>query len=177
MSLFGGKKENYKDKKSLVIYFSRADENYAVGYIEKGNTEIIAEYIRDIIGADLFKVEGVQGYSADYQTCIEEAKERQQKNERPELKNYIDDISQYEVIYIGAPVYWGIMPQEMITLLERLDFSGKIVRVFTTHEGSGLGSIPAQVKRVCKGANVLDDSIAIRGSAVKSARSKIENWI
>ena len=177
MSLFGGKKENYKDKKSLVIYFSRADENYAVGYIEKGNTEIIAEYIRDIIGADLFKVEGVQGYSADYQTCIEEAKERQQKNERPELKNYIDDISQYEVIYIGAPVYWGIMPQEMITLLEKLDFTGKIVRVFTTHEGSGLGSIPAQVKRVCKGANVLDDGIAIRGSVVKSARSKIENWL
>lgn len=108
MSLFG-------NKKSLVIYFSRADENYAVGYIEKDNTEIVAEYIRDIIGADLFKIEGVKGYSADYQTCIEEAKERQEKNERPELKKYIEDISQYEVIYIGAPVYWGIMPQEMIT--------------------------------------------------------------
>ena len=98
MGLFGNKKEDYKNKKSLVIYFSRADENYAVGYIEKGNTEIIAEYIRDIIGADLFKVEGIKGYSANYQKCIEEAKERQQRNERPELKNYIDDISQYEVI-------------------------------------------------------------------------------
>lgn len=69
------------------------------------------------------------------------------------------------------------MPQEMITLLEKLDFTGKTVRVFTTHEGSGLGSIPAQVKKVCKGANVLEDSIAIRGSAVKSARGKIENWV
>ena len=98
MSLFGNNKENYKDKKSLVIYFSRADENYAVGYIVKGNTEIIAEYIKDIIGADLFKIEGVQGYLADYQTCIEEAKERQQRDERPELKEYIEDISKYEVI-------------------------------------------------------------------------------
>lgn len=98
MSLFGNNKENYKDKKSLVIYFSRADENYAVGYIEKGNTEIIAEYIKDIIGADLFKIEGVQGYLADYQTCIEESKERQQRDERPELKEYIEDISKYEVI-------------------------------------------------------------------------------
>ena len=177
MSLFGNKKENYKNKKSLVIYFSRADENYAVGYIEKGNTEIIAEYIRDIVGADLFKVEGIKGYSANYQKCIEEAKERQQKNERPELKQYLEDISQYEVIYIGAPVYWGIMPQEMITELEKLDFTGKIVRVFTTHEGSGLGSIPAQVKKVCKGANVLDDGIAIRGSAVKQSKEKIENWL
>ena len=177
MSLFGGNKESYKDKKSLVIYFSRADENYAVGYISKGNTEVIAEYIRDITGADLFKIEGVQGYSADYNTCIEEAKQRQARDERPELKAYIDDISQYEVIYIGAPVYWGIMPQEMITQLEKLDFTGKKVRVFTTHEGSGTGSIPSQVKRVCKGANVLDDAIAIRGASVNSAKGKIENWV
>lgn len=177
MSLFGNKKEDYKNKKSLVIYFSRTDENYAVGYIEKGNTEIVAEYIRDIIGADLFKIEGVKGYSANYQTCIQEAKERQQRNERPELKRYIEDISQYEVIYIGAPVYWGIMPQEMITQLEKLDFTGKIVRIFTTHEGSGLGSIPSQVKRVCKGANVLDGGIAIRGASVRSSKDKIKNWI
>ena len=177
MSLFGGNKESYKDKKSLVIYFSRADENYSVGYIEKGNTEVIAEYIRDITGADLFKIEGVEGYSADYNTCIEEAKQRQQRDERPELKSYIDDISQYEVIYIGAPVYWGIMPQEMITLLEKLDFTGKTVRVFTTHEGSGLGSIPSQVKKVCKGANVLDDGLAIRGGSVNSSKGKVENWV
>ena len=177
MSLFGGNKESYKDKKSLVIYFSRADENYAVGYISKGNTEVIAEYIRDITGADLFKIEGVQGYSVDYNTCIEEAKQRQARDERPELKAYIDDISQYEVIYIGAPVYWGIMPQEMITQLEKLDFTGKTVRVFTTHEGSGTGSIPSQVKRVCRGSNVLDDAIAIRGASVNSAKGKIENWV
>lgn len=177
MSLFGGNKESYKDKKSLVIYFSRADENYAVGYIDKGNTEVIAEYIRDITGADLFKIEGLRGYSADYNTCIEEAKQRQARDERPELKAYIDDISQYEVIYIGAPVYWGIMPQEMITLLEKLDFTGKTVRVFTTHEGSGLGSIPSQVKRVCKGANVLDDGLAIRGGSVNSSKGKVENWV
>ena len=74
MSIFGNKKENYKNKKSLVIYFSRADENYAVGYIEKGNTEVIAEYIQEIIGADLFKVEGMKEYSTNYQKCIEEAK-------------------------------------------------------------------------------------------------------
>ena len=118
-------KESYKNKKSLVIYFSRADENYSVGYIEKGNTEVIAEYIRDITGADLFKIEGVEGYSANYNTCIEEAKQRQQRNERPELKAYIEDISEYEVIYIGAPVYWGLMPQEMITRVRKTRFHRK----------------------------------------------------
>lgn len=79
MGLFGGNKENYKDKKSIIIYFSRADENYFGGtmkYIEKGNTEVIAEYIRDIVGADMFKVEPQIPYSADYMQCIEEAKVR-----------------------------------------------------------------------------------------------------
>lgn len=59
-----------RDKKSLVIYFSRADENYSVGYITKGNTEIIAEYISDITNGDLFKIEPLIPYSKDYQTAI-----------------------------------------------------------------------------------------------------------
>ena len=177
MSLFGGRKESYKDKKSLVIYFSRADENYAVGYIDKGNTEVVAEYIKDITGADLFKVEGVEEYAKDYMTCIEEAKQKQQRDERPELKKYLDDISNYEVIYIGVPIYWGTMPQEMFTQLERLDFTGKIVRVFTTHEGSGLANVPNDVKKICNGANVLDDNLAIRGASVNSSKSKVESWI
>ena len=65
----------------------------------------------------------------------------------------------------------------MFTQLEKLDFTGKIVRVFTTHEGSGLANVPDDVKRICKGVNVLDDAIAIRGADCKNARSKIENWI
>ena len=82
MGLFGENKENYKDKKSIIIYFSRADENYFGGemkYIEKGNTEVIAEYIRDIAGSDMFKVEPLVAYSADYKQCIEEAKDRTRK--------------------------------------------------------------------------------------------------
>ena len=80
--------------KSLVIYFSRVDENYFGGqmkYITKGNTEVVAEYIKDITGADLFKVERKKDYAKDYRTCIEEAKVEQRNNELPELKNYLDD--------------------------------------------------------------------------------------
>ena len=169
-------KENYKDKKSLVLYFSRADENYAVGYIEKGNTEVIAEYIQELTGADMFKIERKVPYSANYNTCIEEAKIEQQNDERPEITNTLESINEYEVIYIGAPVYWGIMPQPMITQLEKLNWEGKIVRPFTTHEGSGLGSIPSQIKKVCVGADV-KDGLAIRGGAVQSSKGKVERWI
>jgi len=62
--------------KAIVIYFSRADENYFGGkmrYIDKGNTEIAAEYVRDICGADLFKVERKKPYAKDYMTCIRSA--------------------------------------------------------------------------------------------------------
>ena len=94
--------------KSLVIYFSRADENYFGGqmrYIDKGNTEIIAEYIKDIVNANLFKVERKKPYSKNYMTCIKEAQDEQRKGEMPELLNYLDDISEYDVIYIGGPIY------------------------------------------------------------------------
>ncbi len=166
-----------KDKKSIIIYFSRADENYAVGYIEKGNTEVIAEYIRDLTGADMFKVERKEPYAKDYQTCIEEAQVEQNNNERPELLHTLESIDEYEVIYIGSPVWWGILPQPMVTQLEKLNFEGKTVRVFTTHEGSGLGSIPSQIKRICKGANVLEDGLAIRGSTVNNSKNRVEDWV
>lgn len=163
-----------KDKKSLIIYFSRADENYSVGYINKGNTEVVAEYVRDLTNADMFKVEPLIPYAKDYQTCIKEAKER--IGNAP-VKNELTDISNYEVIYIMSPIYWGTYAPEMETVLKGLDFTGKTIRVITTHEGSGLGSVLEDVKRICVGANVLDDAIAIRGSTVNSAKSKIEKWI
>lgn len=81
------------------------------------------------------------------------------------------------MIYIGGPIYWGTLPNPMFTQLERLDWNGKIIRIFTTHEGNGLANVPNDVKRICKGANVLNDAIAIRGSDCKNARNKIENWV
>ena len=163
-----------KDKKSLIIYFSRADENYSVGYVDKGNTEIVAEYIKDIVQADMFKVEPLVPYSKDYNTCIKEAKER--IGNAP-IKEKINDISSYEVIYIMTPIYWGTYAPEIETALKDLDFTGKIIRIITTHEGSGLANVPSDVKRICKEANVLDDSLAIRGSDAKNSRSIIENWV
>jgi flavodoxin len=163
-----------KDKKSLVIYYSRADENYSVGYVDKGNTEYIAEYVRDYIGADMFKVEPLVPYAKDYQTCIKEAKER--IGNAP-IKEHLNDISQYEVIYIMTPIYWGTYAPEVETALNNLDFSNKIVRVVTTHEGSGLANVVNDVKRICKGANVLDDAIAIVGSKAKDSKDIIEKWV
>lgn len=163
-----------KDKKSLIIYFSRADENYAVGYVDKGNTEYVAEYVRDLTNADMFKVEPLVPYAKDYQTCIKEAKER--IGNAP-IKEEIGDISSYEVIYIMSPIYWGTYAPEVETAIKNLDFTGKTIRVITTHEGSGLANVVSDVKSICKGANVLDDAIAIKGTEAKDSKLKIESWV
>lgn len=164
----------YKNKKSLIIYFSRADENYAVGYIQKGNTEYIAEYVKNFTDADLFKVEPLIPYSKEYFKCIEEAKQR---IDNAPIKKEIKDISSYEVIYIMTPIYWGTYAPEIETAIKDLDFAGKTIRIATTHEGSGLGSVVEDIKSLCKGAIVANDSIAIRGKDCLKARNKIEQWV
>lgn len=109
---------------SIVIYFSRAGENYVNGEIKKlkkGNTQIAAEIIQKAAGSDIFRVEPLVKYSEDYSQCVEEAKSDLQRNARPELEAYPDNIGQYDTIYLAYPNYWGTMPMPMFTLLEKLD--------------------------------------------------------
>ena len=160
--------------KSLIIYFSRADENYAVGYIEKGNTEIVAEYLQELTGAEMYKAEPSVPYAKDYKTCIEEAKQR--IGNAP-IKEKLTDISIYDTIYILSPIYWGTYAPEIETAIEGLDWNGKAVRVISTHEGSGLGSMVSDVKRICKGANVDTNGLAIRGTQAKNSKQTVENWL
>ena len=160
--------------KALIIYFSRADENYAVGWIDKGNTEIVAEYVQELTGADMFKVEPLVPYAADYAACIKEAKKRIGK---APIKEKMTDVSVYDTVFVMSPIYWGTYAPEMETALEGIDFSGKTVRVISTHEGSGLGSMVADVKRLCKGADVRNNGLAIRGAQAKSSKKAIAEWL
>ena len=160
--------------KNLIIYFSRADENYAVGYIDKGNTEIVAEFVQELTGADMFKVEPLVPYVADYNTCIKEAKER--IGNAP-IKEKLTDISAYDTIYVMSPIYWGTYAPEVETALEGLDFTGKTVRVISTHEGSGLASMVSDVQKMCKGADVQKNGLAIKGSQAKNSKQKIADWL
>lgn len=160
--------------KSLIIYFSRADENYAVGYIDKGNTEYVAEFVQELTGADMFKVEPAVPYAADYRTCIEEAKQR--IGNAP-IKERLTDISLYDTVFLMSPIYWGTYAPELETALENLDFSGKKVRIICTHEGSGLSGMPSDVKRMCKGADVDTKGLAIKGSQAKNSKKTVEEWL
>lgn len=164
---------------TLIVFYSRADENYVSGMLKQldiGNTEVAAGIIRELTDGELFKLEQVQAYSKDYNECIAEAQADQKRNARPELKRYPDTIEGYDTIYLGFPNYWGTMPMAVFTFLEHFDFDGKIIRPFCTHEGSGMGSSVNDIKRLCPGAKV-EEGLAIRGSSVKNSKKDIENWI
>ncbi|MBQ9227260.1 MAG: NAD(P)H-dependent oxidoreductase [Eubacterium sp.] len=165
--------------KTLVIYYSRKGENYWNGSIKnltKGNTEIIAEYVKDATGADLFEVETVREYDKSYMTCIEEAKEELNADARPELRQYLDDISGYNNIVVAGPCWWGTYPMAIFTQLDRLDFSGKAVFPIMTHEGSGLAGAPQALKRHCKGSRV-GTGLAVHGADAAASQKAVEKWV
>ena len=141
----------------LIAFFSRRDENYVNGLIKvlnRGNTEMAAAVLQKLTGADLFQIEPMQPYARDYNECIAQAQEDQKRNARPELKSYPESIDGYDTIYLGYPNYWGTMPMAVFTFLEHFDFSGKTIKPFCTHEGSGLGSSVEDIRRTCPGAEV-----------------------
>lgn len=164
---------------SIVIYFSRSGENYFGGVlknIEKGNTEVIAEYIHELDDADLFKVEPAVEYPADYMECIDVAQKEQQTDARPEIKETLDSIDEYDTVYIGFPNWWGTLPMPMFTQLEKLDFSGKTVKPFVTHEGSGFGSALKDLSKLCEGADIRN-GLSIPGANVYDVKDTVEVWI
>ena len=164
--------------KNLIIYYSRAGENYADGEIvnlEKGNTELAAEIIRDAVGAELFKVETVKDYPADYMSCTEVAKKEFKEKARPELKAYLDSVSEYENIVVAGPCWWGTYPCAIFSQLEKLDFSGKKVFALMTHEGSGQAKSVSALRKYCKGAKV-GKGIAVKGSEVDLFEEDIAEW-
>ena len=94
--------------KTLIAFFSRADENYfggAMRYVKVGNTEIVCDIIKDMIGADSFKIEMKDPYSPVYMTCIDEAKKDLRANARPELVSYPDSIDAYDTVILAYPNY------------------------------------------------------------------------
>ena len=164
----------------LVVFFSHTGENYNVGVIEKGNTHIIAEMIAEETGADLFEIQPENPYPNTYDECTDVAKKEQNENARPKFVCSVDNMEEYDTVFIGYPIWWGDLPMVVYTFLESYDFSGKTVIPFCTHEGSGLSGTNRRIESTCSEATVLD-GLAIRGSVAQnqqdSARSDVSKWL
>ena len=175
----GAKQEKVmnKDGKSLVVFFSHAGDNYAVGNIEVGNTKIVADYITEVTGAEQFEIVTHKYDGMAYTPLINLAKEEAKNGELPEYEGDID-LSKYDTVFIGGPVWWGTYPQVMFTFFKKHanDLKGKTVIPFTTHEGSGLANCVEDVKDAFPGANVIK-GFSIYGHEVRTEKKKVEKWL
>ncbi|MBR2135669.1 MAG: NAD(P)H-dependent oxidoreductase [Bacteroidales bacterium] len=162
--------------KAIVIFFSHAGENYSVGNIKVGNTKIVADYISEITGADQFEVVAVKSYDMPYNKLIDVAKKEQQAGEKPAFKGKIDNLADYDIVFVGTPIWWGTFPQVMFTFFDKYDLNGKKVYPFSTHEGSGLGSIVRDLRRIYPKADI-QKGFSIYGHDVRTGKDKVTKWL
>ena len=162
--------------KSIVIFFSHAGDNYSVGNIEVGNTKIVADYISEIAGAEQFEIVTHKYDGMAYTPLIELAKKEAANGELPPYEGTAPDLSQYDTVFIGGPVWWGTYPQVMFTLFRDINLDGKTVIPFTTHEGSGLASCVDDVKKAFPKASV-QKGFSIYGHEVRTGKAKVEKWL
>ena len=170
--------------KTLIAYFSRADENYFAGamrYVKIGNTEIVVNKMKEMVDADTFKIEMKNPYSPVYMTCIEEAKKDLRAKARPELVSLPENIDAYDTIVLAYPNYWGTMPMAVYTFLEAFDFTGKTILPLwilplCTNEGSGMGSSEREIKKTCPGA-VVKNGLPITGSQAPNSTVSVKKWL
>lgn len=168
-------------KNVLVVYFSRTGEQYGVGVIDKGNTAIVAEMIAEEMKADTYEIlPEKDNYPTTYDELIEFAKQEQANNVRPKIKGTLPDLSKYDTIFIGAPVWWGDWPMICYTYFESNDFSNKKLIPFNTHAGSGLSGFDSKLKKAAPNSQVLE-GLAIKGTEAqnnqKSVKKEVKSWL
>lgn len=162
-------------KRILVAFYSRADENYPGEWLEVGHTKVMAGYIAEALGTDTYEIVPVEPYPEGYDDCCDQALEEQRNDARPRIAHPLPDVSAYDEVIIGCPIWWGEEPMIVRTFLEGVDLAGKIIVPFTTHGGSGLGSVPANLQAAVPDATFLEGK-AVTGTSVDGARDEVVAW-
>lgn len=172
--------EKVQGKKILVAYFSRTGDNFAVGNISKGNTHIVADMIAEATGADIFEIKTVKPYPETYRECTEVAKKELADNVRPELATKVENMKDYDVIFLGYPIWWSDMPMAIYSFMEGYDFKGKAIIPFCTSAGDVLTGKESSIPTYAKGAKVLQ-GLGIEGKRAQenpdSVRPQVQQWL
>ncbi len=172
--------------KTLIAYFSlpentgtaREDSTVTVNGERLGNTQYVANLIKEHTGADIFRIEAVKQYNtSDHQALIDDAQEEQGQDARPEIKNKINNFEDYDTIFIGYPIWWSDLPQILYTFLESYDFSGKNVYLFSTNGGSGLSGTVNTITNKLSSANVNSNAFKLNRNSMEDAPKEVESWL
>lgn len=171
----GAETDGSSAAKVLVAFYSRADENYPGEWLEVGHTKVMAGYIAEALGADTCEIVPVEAYPEGYDACCDQAMDEQRNDARPAIANALPDVSGYDTVFLGCPIWWGEEPMIVRTFIEGVDLSGKTIVPFTTHGGSGLGSVQSNLQAAIPGATFLDGH-AVTGTAVDGACDEVVDW-
>ena len=171
----------YIYSKSLILYFSRPNENYIVGNVNIGNTQVIAEYIKFYTNAEILKIEPENNYPISYPETLKIAKKELDENQRPNFlkkrninQNYLNE---FDTIYLGFPQWYEHLPRVFLNFLESFKFENKIVYPFTTHEGSRFSNTTLdEIKKIFKKSEI-KDGLDIFGHSVPNSQNKVKNWL
>ena len=165
--------------KSLVAYFSYVGEtelNRNIVEIKKGHTEIVAEKIANFTNSDLYKIEPVTPYPTKYKDVVNIVRKENDENPKIEIKNLLPSIDEYDVIYIGFPIWYRTYPRIVASFLRNYDFTGKTVKPFCTNDEGSFGFALLELTSQLKQATV-KPGLAIHGSEVNDADERIKTWI
>lgn len=181
-----------KDKfgKSLVVYFSmpetsdpenmtEEEENSAVVIDGKvlGNTQYVAQTIQEQLDAELFRIEPEKAYPTDHEALVDLASEEQEQDARPALKETVENIDQYETIFLGYPNWWGDMPMILYSFLEETELAGKTIIPFNTHGGSGFSDTINSIKQAAPDATVIEDGYSVNRDEVAESQNEVIAWL
>jgi len=167
--------------KTIIVYFSRTGEQYDVGVIEKGNTAIVVDMIAEATGADLYEILPADDhYPMTYNALIDVALQEQRDRARPAIAGELPDLSGYDTIFFGSPVWWGDWPMIYYTFFESVPLSGKTLIPFTTHAGSGLSGFDRSLAKQYPDCTVAK-GIAVAGTDAQNHQDKVQttvtNWL
>ena len=166
------------ESKTLIIFFSRAGENYSVGIVETGNTEMIVDYLKKITKIKVFKIQPQIEYPVNYDETLKVVKNEQNINSRPQIKEPLTNIDDYDVILLGYPVWYGHLPNIVKAQLELLNFEGKTIYPFNTHEGSETGNTIKEIKESVPKA-IIKSGFPLEGHYARKSDSRkdIRKWL
>lgn len=165
----------------LIAFYSRRGENYWSGGTKNlavGNTERLAQKIQALVGGDLYEIDTVKPYPANYRETTRVAETEISAGARPELKYDLPDLTQYDVVFLGHPIWWGQLPPAVQTFLDgtAAAAASKTVAQFCTHAGSGFAQTPSQVKTAWPGARFAD-RYSVYGTDVDDSDADVRRWL
>lgn len=175
-----------QNEKVLIAYFSlpettgdaKEDSTVTINGERLGNTQYVANLIQEHTKAEVFRIEAVKNYNtSNHSELIAEARQEQEENARPEIKETISNFNDYDTIFIGYPIWWSDLPQILYTFLESYDFSGKNVYLFSTNGGSGLSGTVNTITNKLSSAKVNKNAFRLNRDNMEDAPKEVEAWL